>query len=472
MRTRNDLFWAHCLLAIAQLNGPPSLAEAARVRLSECLSRQRYSWLYMLRGYANGRAAWVLAASRARTFTGSLPDESEARFQESEADFEKSLQLGLDAELTYALRMNRGVIRFHRNLLVEAQGDFEKAIAEDESRFNADAALAQVFRRQKERSRAIAQFDRAIELEPKMAALYRGRALARLDGLDIDRTEKERATSDLATSSHLEPPGLASASDHVARSFLLFDLDRPADVLSAADAAIAIAPNLASAHLMKVTALVALKKLDGAIESCDIALAGGLATPDLYQIRGRIRFDNKDYPGAIEDYSRALSLRPHDPWKLRRERGWAYLLANSPEAALPDFQAVIDRDKHDPDGLAGRAASRIRLGQYREAVADAQESIRRPGASDRHEYSAAHVLAQASKFASRDPLRPKDVATRDSLDYEKLAADLIAKVLRRKPADARAAFWNESVLRDPILSPVLRNRVIKQQLQAIALSSR
>ena len=475
LRIRDDLFWAHCLLAIAQMNGPPSLAEAARVRLSVCISRQpTYGWLSMLRGYANGRAGWVLsAANRVRTGTGSSSDEAEGRFEEAEADFREALRLGLDDELTYALLMNRGVIRFHRGRLHDAEDDFKRAIALDEGRFNAHAAMAQVLRRQGRPSDAIARLDKAISLEPNMPALYRGRALARLDRGDDRPIERERAVIDLEESAHREPRrSLAAAGDHVGRSHLLLGLKRAADAVVAADAALAIAPNLAYAHLMRVASLVELKQFDRAAESCDFAMAGGHETPDLYRIRGLIRLGKKDYPGAIDDFSRALTLHPDDPARLRCHRGWAYLLAQAPAPALVDFEAVIGHDRSDPEGFAGRAAARVRLGRYREAVADARESLRLAGPSDQHEYNAAQVFAQAAALAASDNLRPRGIATRDSIDLEKRAADLLAKMLERKPADSRLKFWNDPIVRDPMLKPVLHNPLVKQRLQAIALSPR
>src|SRR5262249_7913464 len=50
LRLRPGLFWARCLLALAELNGSPTRPAEARTELTVCLLQQpSYSWLYLLR---------------------------------------------------------------------------------------------------------------------------------------------------------------------------------------------------------------------------------------------------------------------------------------------------------------------------------------------------------------------------------------------------------------------------------------
>ena len=181
---RPDLFWARCLLAIAELNSAPPRPAEAKTELTTCLLAQPSSaWLYLLRGSAYGQMGVTLGvAARASGHGSRLAAEAEARFKDAEADFRKAHQLGLDQSLGYVLLMNRGVMRFQRGTLPEAAADFEKAIALDKGRYNAYASLAQVLRKLGRKAEAVERLDRAIALEPRLAALYRGRALARLDG--------------------------------------------------------------------------------------------------------------------------------------------------------------------------------------------------------------------------------------------------------------------------------------------------
>ena len=248
LHQRPDSFWAHCLLAIADLNSVPPRAAEAKAELTACLSQQpSFAWLYLLRGSAYGQMGVALAAAaRSSPQAAAFAAESEARFEDAEADFRKALDLGLDAELQYVLLMNRGVMRFQRARWADAAADFERAIARNEGRYNAHASLAQALRKLGRRDEAVERLGKAIALEPKLAALYRGRALARLDRDDLPPGEAEAALRDLEVAAGLEPPGRrGAADDHVRRGRLLLRLARPRDALAAADAALAIAPDSA-----------------------------------------------------------------------------------------------------------------------------------------------------------------------------------------------------------------------------------
>ena len=155
------------------------------------------------------------------------------------------------------------------------------------------------------------------------------------------------------------------------------------------------------------------------IDSCDAALAHGPASAELYRLRGLGRAGRDDFSGAIEDYTLALALHPDDPAGLHRDRGWAHLFAGAPEMALNDFEAVLRLDSADPEGYAGRAAARVRLDRIREALADAEESLRRAEPTPRLLYIAAQTYTQASvravaavarsgrpRPATRSPTRP------------------------------------------------------------------
>jgi tetratricopeptide (TPR) repeat protein len=468
---RPDLFWARCLLAIAELNSAPSRPAEAKTELTTCLLAQpSYAWLYLLRGSAYGQVGVTLGVAARAAGPGSrLAAEAEARFQDAEADFRKAHELGLDEGLGYVLLMNRGVMRFQRGSFPEATADFERAIALDKGRYNAYASLAQVLRKLGRKTEAVERLDQAIALEPRLAGLYRGRALARLDGPAPTRGETETSLRDLETSARLEPAGSrAAADDHARRGRLLLRLDRPADALAAADTALAMVRDSGRAHLVRVGALLALERYDDVLSSCDAALAAGHPSAELFRLRGLARFGRKDFAGAIDDYTQALALPADDRVETYRGRGWAHLFSNAAELALRDFDAALRLDPADPDGYAGRGAARVRLGDLRGAVADAEESIRREGRSARLLYIAAETLSLASVRAAAEANRRGRVATRDSLAYEARATELLDRSLGQTPADRKPLFWREVVARDPALRPLFQNPKILRRLEPAA----
>ena len=69
---------------------------------------------------------------------------------------------------------------------------------------------------------AVASFDQAIQRQPRIAALYRGRELARLDREDLPTAELELALGDLEKSASLEPLR-NRALDHILRGRSLLE---------------------------------------------------------------------------------------------------------------------------------------------------------------------------------------------------------------------------------------------------------
>jgi serine/threonine protein kinase/predicted Zn-dependent protease len=471
LRLKPDSFWARCWLASAGLNSVPPRAEAAKTALTACLDQQpSYAWLYLLRGSACGQLG-VAQANAARTLANGreFTAEAETSFANAENDFRSALERGLDAGFHYMLLMNRGVMRFRRNQWEAAADDFTQAIALEPGRYNGSASLAQVFRMLGRPAEAVEQMSKAIALEPKLAALYRGRAQSRLDRGDLasDKVEAEAALQDLEDSARLEPSGSrAAAEDHSRRGQLLLRLGRPRDALAAAGAALAIAPNSAMAHVVRVAALLETERYDELHESCDVAVAEGAATAELYRLRGLARAARTDYAGAIDDYTHALTLHHDEPAEVYRNRGWAHLYASSFELAQRDFDAVLRLAASDFDGHAGRAAARVRLGLVREAVADAEASLRLKEPSPRLLYIAAQTYAQASSRAATEAARRGRAVSSDTLSYEARAAELLRQALDRTPAEGRSAFWRDFVARDILMRPLFHNPRILHWLKS------
>ena len=443
-----DLFWAQCLTAICSINTSPPRPSEAWTALNACLQRRPdYAWLYLLRGSASGQMG-------ARDVAASRKAEAEAHFADAEADFRKALGMGLDAGLRYALLMNRGVMRFQGGRTAEAVADFEEGIALDPSRYNAHASLAQAFAGQGRVAEAIGQLDRAIERKPDLAALYRERA--RLRSHD-DASAAEVALRDLDEAIRREPArGREAAVDHGRRGRLLLKLDRPDEALAACDAALAIAPDLASASRDRAAALLELGRFDEVLASCDAALASGPPSAEMHELRGLARVGRNNFAGAIDDYTHALGLRP-DQTSTLLDRGRAYLFANSPELALRDFEEAVRLAPDDPEGYGGRAAAKVRLRRHRDAALDAEESLRRREPTPERLYDAARTYAQAAAVAASEVVRRGRPALRESLAYEARAAELLARALEKTPADRRESFWREIVERDDAMAK-LRKR--------------
>lgn len=145
LRRQPDLFWAHCLLAVAELNSAPPRVAEARAELTTCLGRQPdYAWLYLLRGFAHGQMGATLASAARQSPRGkAMAAESDARFEDAEADFAEAIRRGLDGPLRYALLIDRGTMRYQRGRFGDATADFSAAIGLEGDRPLGHLSMAQ-----------------------------------------------------------------------------------------------------------------------------------------------------------------------------------------------------------------------------------------------------------------------------------------------------------------------------------------
>jgi tetratricopeptide (TPR) repeat protein len=135
-----------------------------------------------------------------------------------------------------------------------------------------------------------------------------------------------------------------------------------------------------------------------------------------------------------------------------------YLLCESPRLALADFDEVIRTDPDNADGYNGRGYARVLLGRCREALADAEEALRRadaagPGAA-RTLYNTARIYAQVAGKLGTGPEAERGLPPGARREYQERALGLIRKALERMPPEQRAAFWRDRVQTDPALAPV------------------
>ena len=128
------------------------------------------------------------------------------------------------------------------------------------------------------------------------------------------------------------------------------------------------------------------------IKAFDHYLETGKPQESVYRGRGLARAELGQYPGAIEDFTKALELHPTSA--VQAYRGWTHLVVDAPKLALRDFELAIELDPKNGDAYNGRGFVRASLGRYREAAQDAAEALRHGPTSPRLLYNAARIYAQ------------------------------------------------------------------------------
>jgi tetratricopeptide (TPR) repeat protein len=476
LQLQPDHFWAQCLSAVCwlRLNQPVE----AKAGLNACLQRERrFAWLYLLRGFASTQIAKITHdLMERRPGPRRSPDPVDRHFEGADSDYRKAIELLDQApndELRYAVLVNRGVLRLLlRRDLDQAAGQLRAAIDLNGRGIEAPVALAKVYQLQDQPDAAIEQFTRAIAVRPDApdsAALYRDRA-----GVDLARREttpahRARALSDLEQAIRREQPGNPLlARDHTNRGLLLYREHREAEALAACDAALKVVPNYADALRLRIDVLLAAGRYGEVIRWCDALLADGKGSVKVVELRGLAREVVKDYAGAIEDASAALAPASNKAPLLAR-RGWLYILTEAPRLALRDFDTMLRLDPSSSEAYSGRGMARVRLGQLREGVADAEQALGLGQPTPQLLYNAGRIYAQAAVVAGTEARRKGPEAVAVVTRYQDRAVVLVREALRRLPAERRAAFWRDSIQADPALK-TLRRRIAAPELAGPALS--
>jgi tetratricopeptide (TPR) repeat protein len=474
-------FWARYYLAVCYVR--VGRAAEARAFLTSCLSQRKdFVWLYLMRGFANN----LLKDNRA-----------------AEDDFRHAADMLTQTpnnEGLYALYTSRAVLRYRQKEIASAVDDLRRAIEIRPGRYQAHLTLAQIYQTQaaedfkhvlpvcpapyqvcavlgqlwqgeRNRDEALRHFNEAIRLEKDSVFLYRNRARLHLERNDLERAlaDFEEAARKASADPTTDPHDLARLRVECAKVLLL--RKRYPEALRACDAACAAWPQFADAYLYRAKALLELPADDEAqrTRSYQEAVAslasyqrtGGRPRAEVYLARAQALARLHEYPKAIEAYTLAIELRPRDA-ALHAARGWLHLATRAPDLARNDFDQAIALNPRDADAYNGRGHARVTEGDYKRAVADADEAVRLGGDNARFLMDAARTYGLAMSHADEEVARlppltklsEVEAARRLRTEYGRKAVGLLARALRRLPEAERAAFWRERVMGDSALALV------------------
>jgi tetratricopeptide (TPR) repeat protein len=155
----------------------------------------------------------------------------------------------------------------------------------------------------------------------------------------------------------------------------------------------------------------------------------------------------RDFAGAVAECTSALELEKSAA--SFAARGWAYLDAQAPRLALADFEAALRLEPHRGEAYLGRAHARLHLGDWQQAVEDAEKGLGEGPRSHPLCYQAARVFAQA---AGRS-----DMPTSSRTKYEGRAVECLRDAIAKLAAAERPTFWKEKVLHDTQLLLALQH---------------
>jgi tetratricopeptide (TPR) repeat protein len=397
-------------------------------------------------------------------------DAAHMAFERAETAYDTALDLKPNDDVLYALLCNRGLLRLQSGRLDEAATDLNAAIRLKANPYEAHTTLAQVLQRQERLDEAEAAFTRGIACHPEprvLAGLYRSRALLRANRNDLTPVQRAAALRDFEQAIGQEPDKAKKAGDQVWRARLFLRANQCPEAVAACDAALSLAADDPEAHRVRVAALMELKRYDAVLASADAYLARGKPMAEILELRGLARQARRNFAGAIADFNRALDLTPAaeraQRSRLLNRRGWGYQYADAPRLARSDFEESLGLEPNQSGAYGGRGLARIRLGQWRPALLDAEAGLRQArgasagstsedarGAQVQALFNAARIYALAIEFAAREVSREGERAVTLYRRYRTRALDLLDEALQREPDPAHRA----EILNDPALRPL------------------
>lgn len=206
---------------------------------------------------------------------------------------------------------------------------------------------------------AILYLDEAIYLNPKEPDFYaeKGRALARL-GDNVPAIESYEAALDLDPDHLPAKQGLAlvkTGGDKI----LLEQLDQ------------VISDSTGNSQTYKQRGFYRMNHSDypGAIEDFSLAISLDPNDSESFFYRGKIHYIQKNWGQAEEDYSLAVNLEPENP-EYYLARGQARYVSKNLEAAMADFTLTITLDPEHASGFYHRGITYQRLGRLELACPD------------------------------------------------------------------------------------------------------
>ena len=280
-------------------------------------------------------------------------------------------------------------------------GEYEKALADFEKlvELNPDDGEAYFCRvlaylsisantAEMDESTVLADLDKAIELAPDFALPYGVRGAFHMSSpltyplaiadfetfLSLAGDPSPYADMRVDIEQFLEQTKLEYSSMLSASAENLLQRGRIESAIAGFDQAIAVNPNNANAYNGRAMAYSALGDNERAFADLTQAITLSPENARLYYNRG-LAYEALEQPeAAISDYDEAIALEPNDT-DFYNARGAAYAEMGEFERAIGDFNRAIELAPENPNPYLNRGKAMLQMGEYERAIADLDRAI-------------------------------------------------------------------------------------------------
>ncbi len=305
----------------------------------------------------------------------------------------------LPAARQATLYSDRGVAKWRLKQLDDALADFTKAVSLNPDYAPAYNNRGNVFLEMNRAEDAYKDFDRAVSLSPDFGAAYSNRANANQKLKRFEAAEKDfRKAIELMPGSAVPLNGRGKIASSAGRLYT---------ALRYLNRAIALNAQYAPAYQNRAAVYSLLKRDDDAAQDLDKVIALAPDNANLYVARGQAFARDKRWSQAFRDFSKAVELAPDNVRALigrasqnldrKRDsaledlnraialdpkaaeayfwRGQARYGANDAEGAEADLSKAIEFDPSFADAWRMRASYRERAGKRDDAISDFRRAL-------------------------------------------------------------------------------------------------
>jgi len=248
----------------------------------------------------------------------------------------------------------------------EALADFSRAIELDPGPVRALISRAETYRLTRQCDHALADFSRAIELDPRSpgATVSRGETYYLMERYD-------EALDDFSRAIEISP-GWAWAVIDRGETYRV--MGRYDDALADFNRAIQLDPSSAWALINRAETFHLVKQYDDALADLNRGLELTPGSSSVIALRGEIYGLMERYDDALADFSRAIELDPSYAWAIAC-RGETYQQMERYDDALADVGRAIELEPDSSSAVALRGEIYRETGRYDEALTDLNRAI-------------------------------------------------------------------------------------------------
>ena len=255
----------------------------------------------------------------------------------------------------------RGLWRRQIEQYDAALADFDRAIELNPDYTSAFTSRATTYDMTTRYNEALADYSRAIELDPSNPSLFLNRAWFYQRGV-----RDEEALADYKQAIELDPREPGTFLDR-ARFYQQRGLHKEA--LADYNRAIELDPGKPRPYLNRAQFYQQRKQHKAAVADYSRAIELNPSDPSPFLSRAQFYQDREQFKEAVADYSRAIELDPSNPWYIIY-RGRFHQRKEQYEAALADYSRAIELAPRDPWYILDRARFYEERERYEDALAD------------------------------------------------------------------------------------------------------